>query len=91
MRICFAHKTPITVRIMPLYILNIIAVCTVSDKSLSFFAPKYLATKTLAPIESPIKKLVRRLISAVLEPTAASALSPANLPTTIISAALNNN
>ena len=40
---------------------------------------------------SILKKLVRRLISAVLEPTAASALSPANLPTTIISAALNNN
>ena len=40
-------------------------------------------------MESPINTLVKRLISEPVEPTAANASLPANLPTTIVSAALN--
>ena len=39
----------------------------------------------------PINKLTNTLISAVVEPTAASDLLPLNCPTTIISTALNAN
>ena len=41
-------------------------------------------------MDSPTKRFVSRFISAVFEPTAARELSPANFPTTTISAALKS-
>ena len=69
--------------------LRLTAVCTVSLSSLSFLAPKYLATSTLAPMESPMNRFDKSSIRELVEPTAARELSPANRPTTIMSAALN--
>lgn len=46
-------------------------------------------TGTFAPSDTPINRFVNRLINAVVEPTAANAWLPVNLPTTIISTALN--
>lgn len=43
----------------------------------------------MVPREMPINKLVNTLISAVVEPTAARAWLPLNLPTTTMSTALN--
>ena len=88
--ICSANRSPAAMRIMPLITLSIIAVWTVFFSSGIFFAPQYRAATTLAPMESPMNRFVMRFISAVLEPTAASALSPANLPTTMISVALKS-
>ena len=52
--------------------------------------PRSRAMTTLVPTDSPTKMLIIRLISAVLEPTAARASLPANWPTTTTSAALNS-
>src|SRR5699024_12822371 len=55
--------------------------------------PRRPPTSTLFPyttlFRSPINRLVKILIKAVVEPTAARAWLPLNLPTTIISTALN--
>ena len=50
---------------------------------------KKRAASTLVPSEIPIKKLVNKFISALVEPTAANGRLPLNCPTTIISTALN--
>ena len=47
------------------------------------------ASKTFAPIESPINRFIRSIVNELVDPTAAREASPANLPTTITSAALN--
>ena len=52
-------------------------------------APRSRATTTLVPTEKPMKRLTRRLMSEVLEPTAARASFPDQRPTTMTSAALN--
>ena len=44
----------------------------------------------LAPTDNPTNRFTIRLMRAALEPTAARELSPANLPTTTMSAALNS-
>ena len=53
-----------------------------------FFAPSVDASTTVAPREIPINKLIMRLIRGAQAPTAATAVSPTNCPTTTISAAL---
>ena len=53
------------------------------------FAPTYFAKTTLEPIEKATKKLTNKLVKAVFAPTAATALSPLNMPITATSAALN--
>ena len=81
---------PITSRMKPPIMPSATEVCTVSETDLSSFAPWYLATRTLVPMDSPIKRLTRRLMSEPVEPTAARAVFPVNLPTTITSAVLNS-
>lgn len=66
------------------------AVWTDSSRSLSDFMPKYCATTTLPPAERPRKMLTMRLLSELVEPTAAMALPPANWPSTMMSAELNS-
>ena len=75
--------------IIPLTRASAIDVCTDSDISLSHPAAKYLAARTLAPRDIPIKRLVKILIRAVVDPTAARAWLLSNRPTTMISTALN--
>ena len=43
----------------------------------------------MAPTEKPINRLTIRLMTALVEPTAARAVGPTNWPTTMMSAALN--
>gem|GEM_PF-6733424 len=83
-------RTPTPVSSSPPSTDRSIEVCTLFLSSSSRFAPKCLATITLAPTESPIKRLIRRLMSEPVQPTAAKASSPANFPTTTTSAALNS-
>ena len=81
--------TPTNAMMTPLISASVIAVCTDSDISFSRPAAKYLAARTLAPREIPMNRFVKILIRAVVDPTAASAWLPLNLPTTMISTALN--
>ena len=46
----------------------------------SSFLPKFLATKTFAPIDSPINKPMIRFIIEPVQDTAPTSVSPANLP-----------
>ena len=68
-----AKITPTNAITIPLTNASRIAVCTVSDISLSRPAAKKRAASTFAPSEIPINKFVKTAISAVVEPTAASA------------------
>ncbi len=83
-----AVNQPRTAAAAPQARLSPIAVWTVSSTSAFFPAPVNCATATQAPTERPMKMLMTRLISAPVEPTAARAVLPANLPTTTMSAAL---
>ena len=87
---CLEKTAPKPARKIPLTMLIRIAVCTVLDRASSSFAPKYFAASTFAPTDKPTNRLTIRLMSAEVDPTAASELSPAKCPTTTISAALNN-
>ena len=84
-------KSPTNAMIMPLIRAKRMDVCTVSDISWDFPAAKKRAASTLLPRETPMNMFTNILISAVVEPTAARASLPVNLPTTIISTALNIN
>ena len=53
-------------------------------------SPMYLAINTLTPLPIPIRNPVNKVTKMVVEPTAPSAMSPENLPTTAISDMLNN-
>ena len=67
------------------------AVCSVREIfSSSPVIPRKRAIMTFTPTESPISTLIRRKIALVVLPTAARLLLPANRPTTMTSAALNN-
>ena len=85
----FALITPIPAMRIPLISASKMAVCTVSDISFSLPDAKKRAASTLAPSEIPINRLVNTLMSAVVDPTAASACFPVKCPTTMISTALN--
>ena len=52
--------------------------------------PRWLDMTTFAPIEIPIKRLMSRLMTGALLPTAAKALLLAKRPTTATSTELNN-
>ena len=66
------------------------AVCTVSSMSPSRRAPMACATVTPAPTDRPMNRLMIRLVSAPVAPTAATDSCPQNQPTTIRSAELNS-
>ena len=83
-----ARKNPTNPTATPLSTLSSMEVCTPSLVCLKSPAPWYRATTTFAPTDSPRNRFTSRLISAPGAPTAASAASPSNLPTTITSAAL---
>ena len=84
-----ASRIPSAINTKPPATAVISAVCTVSCASSKSFAPRKRATSTFAPTEIPMKKLTSRLISELVEPTAAIALLLTNRPTTMISVALN--
>ena len=81
---------PMTAKATPLIRLMVTEVCTASLSFSVFLPPKYFPANTLEPTERPMKRLVSRFISDVVEPTAARELSPAKRPTTMMSAALKS-
>ena len=90
------NKSPTIIITTPLIAAKRIEVWTVSDISFILPEAKKRAASTLVPSEIPIKKLVNKFISALVEPTAANGQPtaangrlPLNCPTTIISTALN--
>ena len=83
------NKSPTIIITTPLIAAKRIEVWTVSDISFILPEAKKRAASTLVPSEMPIKKLVNKFISALVEPTAANGRLPLNCPTTIISTALN--
>ena len=85
-----ARAMPTKMRNTPLIRLVRMAVCTVSDRSLRWPAPKYRATSTLTPMDRPMNKLVISWMRALVDPTAARAEGPTNCPTTMMSAALKS-
>ena len=70
-------------------IASMIDVWTVSVRSFFLFAPKYLETRTLVPIDMPIEMLMMKFSIDAVDPTAAMELREPKRPTTIVSAALN--
>ena len=84
------HPIPIIERTKPLIMLSNIDVWTDELISRCFLEPKSFATITLAPTERPTKRLIIRLMSELVAPTAPIESGPSNLETTIKSAALNN-
>ena len=85
-----ASSRPAAISTNPPNTAVISAVCTVCCASSKSFAPRNRATSTFAPTDMPIKKLTSRLISELVEPTAAIALLLTKRPTTMISVALNS-
>ena len=81
--------TPKTIMAMPLIRARVMVVWTLWLTLSCRPAPRSRDTTTLVPTERPTNRLTVRLISEVLEPTAAKASLPANRPTTTTSAALN--
>ena len=67
---------------------NTIQVPIVPDNASLFLAPRYWDTIMLAPTEIPTNNTISRFKIGPALPTAASALSPTNLPTTILSTVL---
>ena len=65
-------------------------VCTARLVFFSSCPPSSLATMTLAPTLKPLKTDVSKKTIEPVAPTAANAVSPTNLPTTIVSAALKS-
>ena len=72
-----AAKMPTTARKRPLTRPSVTDVWTVVWTPSSSFAPKQRAATTFAPSDRPTNRLTSRLMSAPLEPTAASAVLPA--------------
>ena len=85
-----AAKKPTKASSTPLTRPSVTEVWTVLRTPASSFAPKQRAATTFAPSDIPTNRLTSRLMSAPLEPTAASAVLPANRPTTTTSAALKS-
>ncbi len=81
---------PMPISTKPEIRLMVTAVCTLSRVPCSSRLPSVCPTVTLAPMESPIKRLTRRFVSELVDPTAARDSFPAKRPTTITSAALNS-
>ena len=85
-----ARNIPAATRTRPDMKPSSMAVCTVSSTSCLDFMPKYWATTTLPPADSPRNRFTIRLLRELVEPTAAMASLLSNCPTTTISAALNS-
>ena len=88
------QKKPINPTITPPITDTDNAVCTLLLTRSPSRAPAKRATTASAPTLSPINKLVIKLMSAPVLPTAATAASlssPANRPNTMMSAALYSN
>ena len=83
-------RPPMKMRATPDKRPNSIAVETASDIAVSSLLATSLAMSTLAPVAHPTKRFMMRFIKADVEPTAASATEPANLPATAISEALKS-
>ena len=83
------NARPTTAITIPLTSANQMEVCTVSDIFSFCCEAKNLAARTLVPCDTPINRLINTAISAVVDPTAASAVGPLKRPTTIRSTALN--
>ena len=78
----------ITIIIKDAIAVNTIHVPIVPDNASLFFAPRYCDTIILAPTEIPTNNTIKRFRIGPALPTAASALSPTYLPTTILSTVL---
>jgi len=65
-----------------------IVVCTAWNTPLLSCAPYRWEIITLAPVESPMKKPMKVLMTGPVEPTAARASFPTKLPTTMLSTVL---
>ena len=65
-------------------------VCTAWCTIVSFFSPMACAIVTFAPSAMPMNRLTMRVLSELVEPTAAMAWLLSQLPTTMMSAALNS-
>ena len=87
-RICGVKITPITVNPTPATRPSATVVWIVRRILSQSLAPKYRATTTPAPNDTPLTKPVSRKIRLPDEPTAASASPPRKLPTISESAAL---
>ena len=72
-------------RSTPLISEMVMAVWTLLWTSSSLPLPMSRATTTLVPTEKPTNRLTSRLIRELVDPTAASAASPAQRPTTTTS------
>ena len=83
------NSMPMPISTTPEMRLMVTAVCTLSRVPCSSPLPSVCPTVTLVPMDSPMKRLTSRLVSELVEPTAARDSLPAKRPTTITSAALN--
>ena len=89
-RIVRAVSIPITIRPPPRISPNARIVCIIPLIRSRLFCPIRFASTAFGPTESPTIRFTNIPTSATQLPTAASALSPANLPTTATSAELNS-
>ena len=87
-RICGVSITPTTVSATPAAMPSATVVWMVRRIRSQSLAPKYRATTTPAPSETPLTKPVSKKIRLPDEPTAAKASPPRKLPTIRESAAL---
>ena len=78
-----------TVMMRPASVHKISDVWTQFLVSSSCRAPRYCATRTLTPLDRPIRKPVKSVTSVDVEPTEPSAVALENFPTTATSAILN--
>ena len=85
-----AKISPTSTRNEPAMTPTVTAVCTTALMRERSPLPSARATTTFTPTPRPTNRLMSRLIREVVEVTAACAASPANLPTTTTSAALNS-
>ena len=85
-----ANKNPTSPTKIPKNRATVIAVCTISVVLLLSLRPIASARQILTPTETPTNKQTIKLISDPVEPTAATANSPSNCPTTTMSTALKS-
>jgi len=83
-----AHSVPTTMMNSDAAAVSVIQFPIVLESASLSFAPKYWDTITPAPTEIPTKSTSRRFMIGLALPTAASALSPTYLPTTMLSTVL---
>ena len=89
-RMTRAVKSPIAMRTTPRMEPKVRMVCIIRLIFSLFFCPMRFARAAFGPTERPTIRFTKMPTSATQLPTAASALSPANLPTTATSAELKS-